>query len=376
MTHETSAPAPGAAHTPTCQLLARQAADYRGWWWVAPPRDPWLEGGQGTAISADLAVRAAWQAAGRPAYSPFEPLPLDSQPAGDEETPKGAVLFWPKSHALGEWWLLWLCATLPEGTPLQLVGENQGGIKRVLKVLAALGLDCRKLDSARRCSLFETRLSRVAIAPESAWTAFEVEPEGERLVLASHPGVFGHGKLDDGTRLLLETLPAVLPSGGAEMLDMGCGDGILAAWLARRGAAVTAVDVNAFAVEATRRTLAANGLAGEALSGEALSGEALSREALSGEALESDVYSALAGRTFDAIVSNPPFHQERAIDYGPAARLILEAPAHLKPGGQLFLVANAFLPYPDLLERAFGGFEILADDRRFRVYRAIFPGLR
>ncbi len=35
------------------------------------------------------------------------------------------------------------------------------------------------------------------------------------------------------------------------------------------------------------------------------------------------------------------------------------------------MVANAFLPYPDLLERAFGGFEILADDRRFRVYRAV-----
>lgn len=373
MTHETSAPDSGAAQTPTCQLLARQAADYRGWWWVAPPRDPWLESGQGVAISADLAVRAAWQAAGRPAHSPFEPLPLDPQLAGDEEAPRGAVLFWPKSHALGEWWLLWLCATLPEGTPLQLVGENQGGIKRVLKVLAALGLGCRKLDSARRCSLFETRLGRVAIDPDAAWTAFEAEPDDERLLLASHPGVFGHGKLDDGTRLLLETLATALPTGegGAEgdasgdvlgdVLDMGCGDGILAAWLARRGAAVTAVDVNAFAVEATRRTLAANGLAGEALSG----------EALSGETLESDVYSALAGRTFDTIVSNPPFHQERAIDYGPAARLIGEAPAHLKPGGQLLLVANAFLPYPDLLERAFGGFEILADDRRFRVYRAV-----
>ncbi|WP_445005055.1 methyltransferase [Halomonas mongoliensis] len=355
MTHETSVPAPGAAQTPTCQLLARQAADYRGWWWLAPPRDPWLESGRGVAISADLAVRAAWQAAGRPARSPFEPLPLDPQPAGDEEAPKGAVLFWPKSHALGEWWLLWLCATLPEGTPLQLVGENQGGIKRVLKVLAALGLGCRKLDSARRCSLFETRLGPVGIDPDEAWTAFEVELDAERLLLASHPGVFGHGKLDDGTRLLLETLPGALPAGEGralgDVLDMGCGDGILAAWLARRGAAVTAVDVNAFAVEATRRTLAANGLVGEAR--------------------ESDVYSALAGRTFDAIVSNPPFHQERAIDYGPAARLILEAPAHLKPGGQLLLVANAFLPYPDLLERAFGGFEILADDRRFRVYRAV-----
>lgn len=350
------------AETPACQLLERQNLDYRGWWWVAPPRDPWLETGQGKGISADLGVRAVWQAAGRPAISPFE-----ARPAEGEGPPPGAVLFWPKSHALGEWWLLWLCATLPEGTPLQLVGENQGGIKRVLKVLAALGLGCRKRDSARRCSLFETRLGRVAIDPDAAWTAFgaelgEAEPGEEkrlgekRLVLSSHPGVFGHGKLDDGTLLLLETLPGVLPAGEGDVLDMGCGDGILAAWLARRGARVTAVDINAFAVEASRRTLAANGLRGEVL--------------------ESDVYSSLEGRIFDAIVSNPPFHQERAVDYGPSARLILEAPAHLEPGGQLIIVANAFLPYPDLLERAFGGFEILADDRRFRVYRAYFPGSR
>ncbi|TFH86601.1 class I SAM-dependent methyltransferase [Billgrantia azerbaijanica] len=335
------------AETPVCQLLSRQDADYRGWWWVAPPRDAWLEGGEGVAVSADLAVREAWRARGRPACSPFD--------AGLPGMPPGAVLFWPKSHALGEWWLLWLCATLPAGTPLELVGENQGGIKRVLKVLAALGLGCRKVDSARRCTLFATRLATVDLAPEAAWTTFDADLGDGRLTLASHPGVFGHNKLDEGTQLLLSCLPEALPggeeAGRGDVLDLGCGDGILAAWLARRGHGVTAVDVSSFAVAATRRTLAANGLGGEAL--------------------ESDVYSALGGRRFAAIVSNPPFHQERAIDYGPAARLIAEAPAHLMPGGRLILVANAFLPYPDRLERAFGGFEILADDRRFRVYRAV-----
>lgn len=326
------------ADTPVCQLLARQEADYRGWLWVAPPRDTWLETGEGSLLTADQAVLAAWRARGRAAHSPFE---------GVDPAPPGAVLFWPKSHAQGEWWLLWLCAHLPPGTPLQLVGENQGGIKRVLKALAALGLGCRKLDSARRCGLYATRLERVAIDPDDAWIRFEAE--GIRLV--SHPGVFGHGKLDEGTRLLLETLPASLPATQHDVLDVGCGDGILAAWLARRGARVTAADVSHFAVEATRRTLAANDLVGEVLA--------------------SDVYAALAERCFDAIVSNPPFHQERAVDYGPAGRLILEAPDHLRSGGQLILVANAFLPYPDLLERAFGSFDILADDRRFRVYRAV-----
>ncbi|MBZ0328775.1 methyltransferase [Halomonas sp. ANAO-440] len=341
------------AETPVCQLLERQDADYRAWLWVAPPRDAWLEGaedgaGQGSVRSADHAVLQAWRARGLAASSPFD--------APVSEEPPGVVLFWPKAHALGEWWLLWLCANLPAGTRLQLVGENQGGIRRVLKVLAALGLGCRKRDSARRCSLFETRLDRVDIDPDAAWSSFEAEG----LTLVSHPGVFGHGKLDDGTRLLLEQLQDVLPEGGAkgrgELLDMGCGDGVLAAWLARRGHRVTAVDVNGFAVEATRRTLIANDLQGEALAG--------------------DVYSTLGERRFEVIVSNPPFHQERSIDYGPAGRLIREAPDHLVPGGQLILVANAFLPYPDLLQNAFGGFEILADDRRFRVYRAWDAGSR
>ncbi|MDL4862065.1 class I SAM-dependent methyltransferase [Halomonas elongata] len=325
------------AETPVCQLLERQSTDYRGWLWVAPPRDRWLEEGEGHLLSADQTLLSAWREGGRGASSPF---------AMDELAPEGVVLFWPKAHAQGEWWLLWLCARLAPGTPLHVVGENQGGIKRVLKVLAALGLGCRKVDSARRCSLFASRLDRVDIDPDAAWTSFEAEG----LTLVSHPGVFGHGKLDDGTRLLLAQLASSLPHQGS-VLDMGCGDGIIAAWLARRGLAVTAADVNGFAVEATRRTLATNGL--------------------EGEVFHSDVYADLPQTRFDAIVSNPPFHQERAVDYGPAGRLIAGAPERLEPGGQLVMVANAFLPYPDLLERAFGGFEILADDRRFRVYRAV-----
>ncbi|MEC9483657.1 MAG: class I SAM-dependent methyltransferase [Halomonas sp.] len=327
------------AVTPPCQLLERQDADYRGWLWVAPPRDPWLESGQGRVWSADLATCQAWRERGREVYDNLRPA-LSEVP--------GAVLFWPKSHALGEWWLLVLCACLPAGTRLQVVGENQGGIKRALKVLAALGLGCRKLDNARRCLLLETLTASVSLAPDQVWTTFEALG----LQLVTHPGVFGHGKLDDGTQLLLEQLSSLPDPAGQDMLDVGCGDGIIAAWLARRGAHVTATDVNAFAVEATRRTLQANALAGRVVQG--------------------DVYSGLSvTERFSAIVSNPPFHQERNIDYGPAARLIREAPGRLVDGGSLTLVANAFLPYPDLLESAFGAFTVLADDRRFRVYRAV-----
>ncbi|MCI0511531.1 16S rRNA m(2)G 1207 methyltransferase [Chromohalobacter marismortui] len=327
------------AETPPCQLLERQSETYRDWLWVAPPHDAWLNTVGGSVWSADAAICHAWRARGRPVHAELAPTLTAPVP--------GAVLFWPKTHALGEWWLLALCAALPEGTPLQVVGEHQGGVKRVLKSLAALGLGCRKVDNARRCTLYATRTAPLSLSPDAAWTTFEAAG----LNVASHPGVFGHGKLDDGTRLLLETLPGALGDpAGRHLLDMGSGDGILAAWLGIRGASVSAVDSNAFAVAATRRTLEANRVAGNVW--------------------QSDVFGDVTG-PFDAIVSNPPFHQERAVDYGPAARLIREAPDKLVRGGSLILVANAFLPYPRVLADTFGDVTTLADDRRFRVYRAI-----
>ena len=325
------------AQLPACQLLERFYGQSANLWPVAPPADAWLQAHSTAMISGDVALREHWASGGKAAASPFDAPFI--QPAGQ------VVLFWPKAHQLGIWWLTWLCHVLPENTPLDVVGEHQGGIKRVPKILSELGMRCDKLDNARRCSLFATRTVAMEQS-DTAWQTFEALD----LKLVSHPGVFGHGKVDEGTRLMLDSVEASLPKKPLSVLDMGCGDGIISAWLAARGHQVTAVDVSAFAVEACRRTLAANQLIGRVL--------------------ESDVYSALGGEQFDLIVSNPPFHQEREITYGPSARLISEAPNHLSAKGQLVLVANAFLPYPDVLESTFGGFETLADNRRFKVYRA------
>jgi 16S rRNA (guanine1207-N2)-methyltransferase len=64
------------------------------------------------------------------------------------------------------------------------------------------------------------------------------------LELATDAGVFSPGRLDPGTRLLLEASPAPPPSG--DLLDLGCGYGPIACVLAARspGAVVWAVDVN------------------------------------------------------------------------------------------------------------------------------------
>jgi 16S rRNA (guanine1207-N2)-methyltransferase len=64
------------------------------------------------------------------------------------------------------------------------------------------------------------------------------------LELATDSGMFSPGRLDPGTRLLLERAPAPPPAG--DLLDLGCGYGPIACVLAARSPAATvwAVDVN------------------------------------------------------------------------------------------------------------------------------------
>jgi 16S rRNA (guanine1207-N2)-methyltransferase len=80
------------------------------------------------------------------------------------------------------------------------------------------------------------------------------------LELATDAGVFSPGRLDPGTRLLLDESPLPPPSG--DLLDLGCGYGPIACVLAARspGAVVWAVDVNERALELCARNAAAAGL--------------------------------------------------------------------------------------------------------------------
>ena len=80
------------------------------------------------------------------------------------------------------------------------------------------------------------------------------------LELETDSGVFSPGRLDPGTRLLLERAPAPPPDG--DLLDLGCGYGPIACVLAARspGSVVWAADVNERALDLCARNAAAAGL--------------------------------------------------------------------------------------------------------------------
>ena len=80
------------------------------------------------------------------------------------------------------------------------------------------------------------------------------------LTLTTDRGVFGHGQIDAGSKLLL--LKAPPPPATGDLLDLGCGVGTIALPMARRSpdATVWAVDVNSRARELCRANAEANGI--------------------------------------------------------------------------------------------------------------------
>jgi 16S rRNA (guanine1207-N2)-methyltransferase len=259
-----------------------------------------------------------------------------------------AVLFLPKSRELTDYLLNALAASLP-GRLLYLVGEKRAGIERAARQLAPFG-EARKLDSARHCQLWQVKVTNSPPTPELQNLAqrFELKLADGTLHVISLPGVFSHGRLDRGTALLLEQLDG-LPAG--RLLDFGCGAGIIGASLKRRypDSEVVLLDVDAFAVESSRMTLAANDLDAKVVAGDGIDA---------------------APEGCAAIISNPPFHQGVHTHYEASETLLQRAASHLRPGGELRLVANAFLKYPPLIEAHLGRCETLVHADGFRIYRA------
>ncbi len=97
-------------------------------------------------------------------------------------------------------------------------------------------------------------------AAQRPGTVHVVAPD-VHLALATDSGVFSAGRLDPGTRFLLDAAPP--PPAAGDLLDLGCGYGPLALVLASRAPAarVWAVDVNQRAIDLCDRNAGHAGLA-------------------------------------------------------------------------------------------------------------------
>ena len=114
----------------------------------------------------------------------------------------------------------------------------------------------------------------VRVGPLWIGPPWEAPPDGTVAVIVEPARAFGTGA-HPTTRLCLELLLTLYAKlGAAAVLDVGCGSGVLAIAAAALGfSPVHAVDMEAEAVEETRRNAAANGVEVEARIADALRDE-------------------------------------------------------------------------------------------------------
>ena len=163
---------------------------------------------------------------------------------------------------------------------------------------------------------------------------------GYGLNFMTDAGVFSKGELDVGSRLLLDALPAL----SGDVLDLGCGWGAIGVAIAKanREARVVMADVNHRALDLTRSNCQRNGV------------------------------TAVMGRRFDAVVTNPPIRAGKQVIY----RMFADAAVSLNAGGALYLVirkqqgADSCMKY---LRTLFGEVEKLDKSGGFWVLKASGP---
>lgn len=173
---------------------------------------------------------------------------------------------------------------------------------------------------------------------------FQVEHSGRTWW--SMPGVFGWNKKDIGSALLCSCLPENLKGRAA---DFGCGYGYLAANLLEYHPGITQLDAydhDHRAVELTIRNTD-NRVKG----------------------IWADITSLAAMPAYDVIVMNPPFHSGKQSDSALGLTFIQKAFLSLKQGGQLFMVANHFLPYEGTLP----SLRVINESNGFKVMHARRP---
>ncbi len=244
-------------------------------------------------------------------------------------------------------------SVLAPGGILRVFGAKDEGIGAIGRSLEPCFSDLRVLGVGGHCRVVEAR--RASATGElkgtlEAWReAVDTGFRGLPASWASYPGVFAHGRLDPGTRLLLEALPPFPP--GARVLDYGCGSGVVGGWLREReeGIRLDLLDVDAVALESARENVPG------------------------ARFLLRDGLPPREEGPWDAIVSNPPFHRGKVEDPSMITALVLGAPEVLTPGGRLVLVAQRRMGLEGVFREAFRSVTALGEDRAFRVWEGTGP---
>lgn len=235
---------------------------------------------------------------------------------------------------------------------LFLVGQKNEGIKNLsLKASQILKgqLNYKKNESVYTGEIELAKSNHFGTSVNSYFNLVPVTKVLE-VELVSKPGIFGWDKIDKGSELLIKSVPIFLSHFKQQpksLLDFGCGYGFLASHAKQFNFMhVTATDNNAGALIAAAKNLTATQPDCHVIASNA--GDSLSEK-------------------FDAIWSNPPFHEGFATSKEILERFLESSSKLLKRNGAALFVVNSFIPIERIASSYFQKIKILSTNKSYKV---------
>lgn len=242
---------------------------------------------------------------------------------------------------------------LAVGGTLVAAAPNDAGGTQLAKDVTALFGSCQERSKAHQRVVVAVKPAGPANIPPYAAVAGVTPDTQTALVYGERsyttiPGVFAHGRLDAGSAYFLEHLPQ---TGWRSVLDLGAGVGVLSGWALAHGATtVDMVDVDGGAAWCAAQTFA---------------GDERVRVGWH------DIADPLPwDAQYDRVLVNPPFHSGRRHDTSLFAQFVARAAGVMRPRGEFWCVANAFLPYERVLAAQWSSVTAVATNGSYTVWRA------
>ncbi|MFC7072243.1 methyltransferase [Halovenus rubra] len=215
---------------------------------------------------------------------------------------------------------------LRDGGRIYVAGDRSAGIERYETCLNEHAPRVRTVRQEGGCRVVEATRPGEVDAPEFVTSrTITSRVDGVDLTMVTEAGLFSTGKLDDGTRLLLETATV---EDGETVLDLACGYGPVGTYAAvTADADVILTDENLRATNCAEATLDSVGVDGRVVTADCLRG---------------------VEDTVDRILCNPPTHAGSGV----LSDLFAGAQRVLAAGGTLWAVHHRSLDLDEYLEQA------------------------
>ncbi len=238
---------------------------------------------------------------------------------------------------------------MPVGAVLLLSGSNALGIKSTVKQFAKLvGVEPELKINKQRARVVSF-VKHSDVEPYDLLQLQVPADEDESRQLWTVPGVFSANELDKGTALMQDCLVDVAER--VDIVDMACGVGHLGLFLLERWPQCSCLflDADSRALSCLNRNIQDFNYQERARSQWWAAGTQL------GEA------------SCDLVVMNPPAHSGKQVDYHAAFTMFRQAHACLRPGGEMYIIANIQLPYEKELKTLLGTFSLVREEDGFKV---------